>query len=102
MAKETIEAISHAELKAQETEKKAADESGAIIRQAEQQVGKIIEDMTKSAKEQGIGSMQKTQRLGDEILKNALQEAEQEIARLRTQAKEKEPDVIHRILSELV
>lgn len=102
LAKEMIEAVRQAELKAQETEKNAEVESSAILRQAEEQANKILEESTKRAKEQAEKKKQEVIRQDEEFTKRLLLEAEQEIAVLHTHAQEKEPEAIRLILSELL
>jgi len=102
LAKQTIEAIRQAEIKAVEIEKKAIDESSAVIGQAEELAIKIIEEMTMVAKDQVNHTMMETQIQVDAIHEKALQEAEEKIDRLRMQAMEKETEAVSLILSEFI
>ena len=102
MAKETIKAIRQAELNALETEKRITEECRLIIHLAEEQASIIIEEMTKNAREQANKAMEETMVQGDEIIKKALAEVNQEIEGLGMLIKEKEAVAVSLILAELL
>lgn len=102
MAKETIKAIRQAELNALETEKRITEERRLIIHLAEEQASRIVEEMTKNAREQANKAMEETMVQGDEIIKKALAEVNQEIEGLGMLIREKETVADRLILSELI
>jgi len=102
MAKETVEAVRQAELKAQEKEKEALGKKEAILSEAEKKAKELIASMTKQAYAKADKDLEKAKSRADEIINEAKLRSEKEILIIRELAKMKEESAISLILSEVL
>ncbi len=102
MAKESVDAIREAELKAAQIEKEAINEKNAILLKAEEEAEKIISSMTEKALSQYEDELKKAQMQGESYMEAAVLRAERQISLMQDAVREKEKEVIKLILSEVV
>lgn len=102
MAKESVDAIREAELKATQIEKEAMNEKSAILLKAEEEAEKIISSMTEKAHMQSQEQLKKAQEQGESYMEAAVLRAERQISLMKDAVREKEQEVINLILSEVI
>lgn len=102
MAKESVDAIREAELKAAQIEKEAMNEKNAILLKAEEEAEKIISSMTENAYAQSQEQLKKAHEQGEAYMEAAVLRAERQISLMKDVVREKEQEVINLILSEVI
>jgi len=102
MAKETVEAVRQAELRAQEKEKEALQKKEAIISEAEKKAKELIASMVKEANAKADKDLANARTRADEIIKEARAKSEKEIVLVKELAKMKEESAINLVLSEVI
>ncbi len=102
MAKEVIDAIREAELKATQIEKEAINEKSAILLKAEEEANKIISSATEAALNQSEKELKNAQVQGESYMEAAVLRAERQISLMKDVVREKEQEVIRLILSEVI
>lgn len=102
MAQEIVAAVRKAEIKAEQTEKKALDEKKAIIKQTKKETELLVSAMINEEKHQAETALAEAKKLGSQMMKDAEAGAEIEIRRLRKIAKRKEDQIISLIIAELI
>lgn len=102
MAQETIQAVRHAELIAEQTEKQAAREAKELITAAEKEAKEIILAMTKNSLTDAKKANNEALKQGETMMQDARARALKEIALQNELLKQKEENAIQLIISELV
>ncbi|MDF2820957.1 MAG: hypothetical protein K0R15_1398 [Clostridiales bacterium] len=102
MAKETVQAIREAELKASQIEKDAAGKRDEIILKAEEDAKVKISSVIKEALAKAEQDLEQAQFQGTERMKNAVIKAEQEILELKEMVKSKEQVAIDLVLAQVI
>lgn len=101
MAKETIQSIRDAELKAQEILKKAASEKDGLIEEAKAAGAKFAEDLIGKAKEQAQAELSEVEATRAGALEAAQEKAEGIIAQFKATAAEKRDEAIKLVIDEI-
>lgn len=101
MAKETVQAVRQAELKAAQIEKEAIEKREIILQKAKEEAKKIISSAEKEDRDLSLKDLEKVQSQGTELMKTAVQRAEREILLMNEMVKRKEPAAIDLVLSEI-
>lgn len=102
MAKDIVEAVRNAELKANQTEKNAYSESEQIIKKAENDAKVFSAAQVKEAEERAEAMLKTAELQSKKLFEKANNEALQEIAALNSKAKQKEAEAVKLVYSELV
>lgn len=102
MIKETIQAVKDAEAKASELVAQASEEAHRVKAEAEAEADRMLADAQKRGKEAAAKQEEERTHRGEEYLKQALAEAEVECQTLRETADRRKPEVIDRLIAELV
>lgn len=102
MAKETIQSIKQAELKAEQIEKDAFDKHEELINKALDEVKTIVFNMTNDAKLQSSKELELAKGQGKSIMDEVVERAEKEIMLLKELSKGKEKEAIKIVLSEII
>ncbi len=102
MAKETVQAVREAELKAVQLEKDAAINRDTILLKANEEAKELIASKTKEARVKAEQELGKSQQEGEKLLVSAKQRAEKEILLLKEMVKSKEQVAIDLVLSEVI
>jgi V/A-type H+-transporting ATPase subunit G/H len=102
MAKETIQSIRQAELKAEQIEKDAYDKHEELINKALDEAKTIVSNMTNEAKLQGSKELELAKSQGKSIMDEVVERAEKEIMLLKELSKGKEKEAIQLVLSEII
>ena len=102
MIKETIQAVKDAEAKASELVAQASEDARRIKADAEAEADRMLADAQKRGKEAAARQEEEQTHRGEEYLKQALAEAESECRALRETADRRKPEVVDRLIAELV
>lgn len=102
MAKETVDAVRQAELRAAQAEKDAAAKSEEIIKKAQQDAKELIVDMTKEAAKKADGELLQAREKSEKVMADALLRAEKEVLFLREMVKSKEKAAREMVISEVI
>lgn len=102
MAQETIQAVRHAELIAEQQEKQAVSEAKELIAAAEKEAKEIISAMTKKSLADAKKASDEALRQGEVMMQEARTRAEKEIALQQELLNQKEENAIQLVISELV
>ena len=102
MIKETIQAVKDAEAKASELVAQASEDARRIKADAEAEADRMLADAQKRGKEPAARQEEEQTHRGEEYLKQALAEAESECRALRETADRRKPEVVDRLIAELV
>ena len=97
MIKETIQAVEDAELVAQ-----ASEDARHVKAEAEAEADRMLADAQKRGKEAAVKQEEELTLRGEEYVKQALAEAEAECQTLRETADRRKPEVVDRLIAELV
>ncbi len=102
MAKETVQAVRQAELKATQKEIEAQQKKEQILSEAGQTAKNLITSMTKEALLKAEREMEQANNQGAQILEASKQKAEKEVLLLKEMVKGKEQAAIDIVLSNLI
>ncbi len=102
MVKETIQAVKEAEEKASELVAQALEEAQHIKADAEAEADRMIADAQKRGKDVAAKQEEERTKRGEEYLKKALAEADEECNILSEKAKKQEQEVIDKLIEGLV
>ena len=100
MIKETIQAVEDAEAKASELVAQASEDARRV--KAEAEADRMLADAQKRGKEAAVKQEEELTLRGEEYVKQALAEAEAECQTLRETADRRKPEVVDRLIAELV
>ena len=95
MIKETIQAVEDAEAK-------ASEDARRVKAEAEAEADRMLADAQKRGKEAAVKQEEELTLRGEEYVKQALAEAEAECQTLRETADRRKPEVVDRLIAELV
>ena len=98
MIKETIQAVKDAEAKASELVAQASEDARRVKAEAD----RMLADAQKRGKEAAVKQEEELTHRGEEYVKQALAEAEAECQTLRETADRRKPEVVDRLIAELV
>ena len=99
MAKETIQSIKEAELKAEQIGRDAHRESEELIHNAIKEGQTIVSNMEKETKLQSKKELEAANNQGKRLMKEVLEKTEKEIVLLKELAKGKEKEAIQLVIS---
>ena len=102
MIKETIQAVEDAEAKASELVAQASEDARRVKAEAEAEADRMLADAQKRGKEAAVKQEEELTLRGEEYVKQALAEAEAECQTLRETADRRKPEVVDRLIAELV
>lgn len=102
MAKETVEAVRHAELNAAKVENEATLKKEQMIQNALEDVKSLLSTRTKEALASSARELEKTSIVSDNLMKEAIFRAEQEIILLKELVNSKEKAAIDLVLCEVI
>ena len=102
MVQEAVQAVKEAEAKAESIVKEASDEAKNIVDQAQKEAEAKKAEAAGTAKEQMAETERLLEQEGEAYLKQALQEADGEIAVLKADALKKTDEAVNMIISQLV
>jgi vacuolar-type H+-ATPase subunit H len=102
MAKEMVQAVRQAELKAAQMERDSAAKREAILNEAQQNAKTLITSMTKEASAKAAKELKSARLKEAETLESARIKAENEVILIREMMKGKEQAVIDLVLSEII
>ena len=101
MAKETIQNIREAELKAKELVKDAEAQKSTIIEQAKADAAALKKDILADAQTRAKAAVDEVEKTRDKVLEVAGLRAESVIAQFQEKAKSKRKDAINLVISEI-
>ena len=101
MAKETIQNIREAELKAKELVKDAEAQKVSIIEQAKAEGAAFKKDILNDAQTRAKAAVDEVEKTRDKVLEVAGLRAENVIAQFQEKAKSKRDDAINLVISEI-
>ena len=102
MAKETIETIRQAEIRAEQREKDAQAKAEEIVAKAHEEAESMQKSMTGKAREEAAAALKKAGAQGEEMMAQAQREVEQEVLNLQKEISLKESQAVSMIVAELV
>lgn len=102
MANQAVDAIRQAEQKAQELEQLASTKAAEIIHSAKERASALTEESSAQAQKEALAQVETAHRQEEAVMQQSLQQAEQEISALRLLVKEKEPQAVQTVLTELI
>ncbi|NLJ30121.1 MAG: hypothetical protein GX424_00715 [Clostridiales bacterium] len=102
MANQAVETIREAERKAQEIEQQAAARADEILRCTRERASGLTEEASSRAEKYMQTKAEEERRQEEALIQLALQQAEQEIAGLRSLVKDRESQAVRMILKELI
>ncbi len=102
MAKETVEAVRQAELNATKLEKEAALKKEEMIQKALEDAKTLIATRTREALAHSAKELEETNIASDNLMKEAVLRAEQEISLLKELVKSKKKAAISLVLGEVI
>ena len=102
MIKETIQAVEDAEAKASELVAQASEDARRVKAEPEAEADRMLADAQKRGKEAAVKQEEELTLRGEEYVKQALAEAEAECQTLRETADRRKPEVVDRLIAELV
>ena len=102
MAKETVQAVRQAELKAAQIEKDAIQKREEILLEAQQNAKAMITSITKETQKKAVSDLEQAQSQGDELVEAAKLKAEKEILLMKEMTKSKEQAAINHVLSVVI
>lgn len=102
MAKETVDAVRQAELNATKIENESAVKKEEIIQKASDDAKLLISTRTKEELAKSARELDKTNVASENLMKEAVLKAEQEISLLRELVKSKEKAAIELVLGEVI
>jgi V/A-type H+/Na+-transporting ATPase subunit G/H len=102
MAKETVQAVRQAELKAAELERDTLSKKEKILSDAQLEAKTLVAAMTKQANETAERNLIKANQQGEQMMEAAKQRAEAEVIMMREMAKSKEEAAINLVLSNVI
>lgn len=102
MAKETVQAVRNAELKAAQIEKDAVQKKEEILSKAQQEARGLIASTTKDAQAKADKALAEAEKSGAGLIEAAKLNAEKEILLLKEMVKNKEQAAIDLVLSNVI
>lgn len=102
MAKETVEAVRQAELNAAKLENEALMKKEQMIQEAMEEAKSLLSSRTKEALVNSARELEKTSIDSDNLMKEAIFRAEQEIILLKDLVNSKEKAAIDLVLCEVI
>ena len=102
MIKETIQAVEDAEAKASDLVAQASEDARRVKAEAEAEADRMLADAQKRGKEAAVKQEEELTLRGEEYVKQALAEAEAGCQTLRETADRRKPEVVDRLIAELV
>lgn len=102
LANQAVEAIRQAEQKAQELEQQASIKAAEIIHSAKERASALAEENADQAQKEALAQVETAHRQEEAVMRQSLQQAEQEISALRLLVKEREPQAVQTVLTELI
>lgn len=102
MAQEAVKAVRQAEADALKQQKDAVSQREAMIAQANADIAEKRKQVEEAAARQAKKALNEADLNNEQSMQAALREAEEEIARMRSQAQSKQSEALKLVIAELV